>query len=85
MSGENTKNNVNEAPEQELSEILRVRREKLDELRSAGRDPFEITSYRRSAWSSEIKDGYEGFENKPVSSPGALCPSAAWVRPYSAI
>ena len=57
MSGENTKNNVNEAPEQELSEILRVRREKLDELRSAGRDPFEITSYRRSAWSSEIKDG----------------------------
>ena len=30
MSGENTKNNVNEAPEQELSEILRVRRDKLD-------------------------------------------------------
>ena len=72
MSGENTKNNVNEAPEQELSEILRVRREKLDELRSAGRDPFEITSYRRSAWSSEIKDGYEGFENKPVSVAGRI-------------
>ena len=59
MSGENTKNNVNEAPEQELSEILRVRREKLDELRAAGRDPFEITSFKRSAWTSEIKDGYE--------------------------
>lgn len=72
MSGENTKNNVNEAPEQELSEILRVRREKLDELRSAGRDPFEITSYRRSAWSSEIKDGYEGFENKSVSVAGRI-------------
>ena len=45
MSGENIKNdNAAQAPEQELSEILRVRREKLDELRAAGRDPFEITS-----------------------------------------
>ena len=38
MSGD-TRNNVNDAG-QELSEILRVRHEKLDELRKTGRDPF---------------------------------------------
>ncbi len=71
MSGD-TSNSVNAAPEQELSEILRVRREKLDELRGAGRDPFEITSYKRTAWTSEIKDGYESFENKHVSVAGRI-------------
>ena len=72
MSGENIKNNVNEAPEQELSEILRVRREKLEELRAAGRDPFEITSFKRSAWTSEIRDGYEEYENKHVAVAGRI-------------
>ena len=72
MSGENIKNNVNEAPEQELSEILRVRREKLEELRAAGRDPFEITSFKRSAWTSEIRDGYEEYENRHVAVAGRI-------------
>ncbi len=72
MSGENIKNSVNEAPEQELSEILRVRREKLEELCAAGRDPFEITSFKRSAWTSEIRDGYDEFENKHVAVAGRI-------------
>ena len=73
MSGENIKNdNAAQAPEQELSEILRVRREKLDELRAAGRDPFEITSYKRSAWSNEIKDSYGEYDGKTVSVAGRI-------------
>ena len=47
----------NEAPEQELSEILQIRREKLAALQEEGRDPFKLTRFVRSAWSSEIKDG----------------------------
>ena len=47
--------------EQELSEILQVRRDKLAELQQAGRNPFEQTKFVRSAWSSEIKDKYEDF------------------------
>ena len=70
MSGDN--NTLNAAPEQELSEILRVRREKLDELRSAGRDPFELTHYERSAWSTDIKDNYGEYENKHVSIAGRI-------------
>ena len=70
MSGD-TRNNVNDAG-QELSEILRVRREKLDELRKTGRDPFEITSYKRTAWTSEIKEGYDKLENQHVSVAGRI-------------
>ena len=70
MSGD-TRNNVNDAG-QELSEILRVRHEKLDELRKTGRDPFEITSYKRTAWTSEIKEGYDKLENQHVSVAGRI-------------
>ena len=43
-----------ESPEQELSEILQVRRDKLKALQEAGRDPFQITKFTRSAWSRDI-------------------------------
>ena len=62
----------NAAAGEELSEILRVRREKLDELQKAGRDPFRETRFDRSAWSDEIKDGYERFENQTVSVAGRI-------------
>ncbi len=57
---------------QELSEILRVRREKLTALQDEGRDPFQLTSFARSAWSSEILGDYEGFENKTVAVAGRI-------------
>ena len=62
----------NEAPEQELSEILQIRREKLAALQEEGRDPFKLTRFVRSAWSSEIKDGYEQFEGKTVQAAGRI-------------
>ena len=46
---------------QELSEILRVRREKLANLQEEGRNPFEQTRFDRTAWSEEIKADYAGF------------------------
>ena len=70
MSGENTKTNA--APEQELSEILRIRRDKLAELREAGRDPFELTKFERTAWSAEITSGYEDFAEKTVAVAGRI-------------
>ena len=58
--------------EQELSEILQVRRDKLSELQQAGRNPFEQTKFLRSAWSSEIKENYEEFDGKTVSVAGRI-------------
>ena len=70
MSGENTKNTAQ--PAEELSEILRVRREKLAELREAGRDPFELTRFERTAWSKEITDDFASFEDKRVAVAGRI-------------
>ena len=58
--------------EQELSEILQVRRDKLVELQQAGRNPFEQTKFKRSAWSSEIKEDYGAFDGKTVSVAGRI-------------
>ncbi|PWM14493.1 MAG: lysine--tRNA ligase [Clostridia bacterium] len=58
--------------EQELSEILQVRRDKLAALRQEGRDPFQQTKFLRSAWSAEIKGDYDAFENKTVSVAGRI-------------
>lgn len=44
--------------ENELSQLLQVRRDKLKDLQAAGLDPFQITKYDRTHSSSEIYDGY---------------------------
>ncbi|MGI6025694.1 MAG: lysine--tRNA ligase [Candidatus Scatomorpha sp.] len=62
----------NQAPEQELSEILKIRREKLAALQQEGRDPFKLTRFVRSAWSNEIRDNYVAFEGKTVQAAGRI-------------
>ncbi len=56
--------NKSNAPELELNEILKVRREKLSELQQNGMDPFEITKFERTHTSSEIKDNYTTEERQ---------------------
>ena len=64
--------NNNNAPVQELSEILQVRRDKLSAMKEAGLDPFVKTKYDVDAHSLEIKSDFEGFENKTVSVAGRI-------------
>ena len=65
--------NVNIIPEEiDLNEILRVRREKLDNLIKDGKNPFEKVRYDRTAYSQDIKDDYEAFEGKTVGIAGRL-------------
>ncbi|NLV36399.1 MAG: lysine--tRNA ligase [Clostridiaceae bacterium] len=56
----------------DLSEILKVRRLKLQERQQNGKDPFEVTKYDVSHHSNEIIDGFEALENSPVSIAGRL-------------
>ena len=65
-------NNKQPAQEQELSEILQIRRDKLAGLQQEGRDPFQQTKFVRTAWSEEIKDNYSQFEGKTVSVCGRM-------------
>ena len=57
---------------EDLNEILRVRREKLAELKAAGKNPFEKVKYARTAFSADVKDNYEEYENKVVGVAGRL-------------
>ncbi len=58
--------------EQDLNELLRVRHEKLDELRAQGNDPFEITKFDQTHHSAEIKNAFDELEGKTVSIAGRM-------------
>ena len=58
--------------EQDLNHVLKARRDKLAELQAAGKDPFQITKYDVTAHSMEIKDHYDQWEEKEVSSAGRM-------------
>ena len=63
-----------EAPitEQELSELLQIRRDKLTNLQQEGRDPFRQTRFERTAMALEIKENFELYESKTVSVAGRM-------------
>ncbi len=48
--------------EQDIHQLLKVRREKLSELQNAGKDPFQITKYNQTHHSAEVKSLYEAHE-----------------------
>ena len=56
----------NEVPQSELSELLKIRRDKLSELQEAGRDPFQETKFDWDATSQQIKDNFDAMEGKPA-------------------
>ena len=58
--------------EQNLNEILRLRREKLANLQEAGKDPFVITKFDQTHHSVEIKENYDELEGKTVSIAGRM-------------
>ncbi len=58
--------------EQDMSEILRVRREKLRELQESGNDPYQITKYPVDNDSANIKANFDQLEGKPVSIAGRM-------------
>ncbi|MBR4282894.1 MAG: lysine--tRNA ligase, partial [Clostridia bacterium] len=69
---ENVNNNVQEQPEQSLSEILQIRRDKLTAMVEAGNDPFVKTKYDVDAYSTEIKENFDALEGKEVSLGGRI-------------
>ena len=60
------------APEQDLSEILKVRRDKLAALRAEGRDPFQETRFDVTHHAQDIKDNFDALEGSEVRVAGRL-------------
>ncbi|MCQ2398902.1 MAG: OB-fold nucleic acid binding domain-containing protein, partial [Clostridia bacterium] len=72
MADNNNVTPVEQTEEQDLNEILRVRRAKLEQLQQAGKNPFEKVKYPRDAYSEDIKADYDNYENKVVGIAGRL-------------
>ena len=64
--------NNNEELELDVNKLMQVRKEKLDELQKAGKNPFEVTKYDIENYSKQIKDNYEEYEQKDVSVAGRI-------------
>ena len=65
-------NQKNQGQEQDLNQLLKVRREKLAELQAAGKDPFQITKYDVTVHSNDVKEDYSQWEGKEVSIAGRM-------------
>ena len=61
-----------EATQEELNELLQIRRDKLTALREAGMDPFEQVRFDRTSNSVEIQNNFEQMENQEVSIAGRI-------------
>lgn len=58
--------------EQDINQLLKVRREKLAALQESGRDPFQITKYDVTHHSLEIKDGFDALEGQTAAIAGRI-------------
>ena len=56
----------------DLNEMLKIKREKLEELKQEGRDPHEIVNFKDRTPASEIKDNFENYDGKSVRIAGRI-------------
>ena len=69
---EQTENNQQKKPQQDLNQLLKVRREKLRELQEGGQDPFQIMKYDVTHHSADVKENFEALEGQTVAIAGRM-------------
>lgn len=67
-----SENTQNQPVVEDLNELLKVRYEKLSDLQEKGKDPFKVTKYDVNAYSQDIQEKFESFENQEVSIAGRI-------------
>ena len=72
MANENQNARQNQAQAQDLNQVLQLRREKFEELRAQGKDPYTITKYDVTHHSAEITGNFEALEGKTVRIAGRM-------------
>ncbi|MGL4796794.1 MAG: lysine--tRNA ligase [Paraclostridium sp.] len=68
----NDQQNVNDQLQEDLTEVLQVRRDKLAKLQEMGRDPFHVSRYDRTNYSMDIKNDFDAFDGKVVKLAGRI-------------
>ena len=66
------KKNSEAQEQQDVHRLMQVRLDKLNELKAAGKDPFEITTYEQSHHAAEIKTQFEALKDTEVSVAGRM-------------
>ena len=61
-----------ELTEQQVSELIQIRRDKLTALRDSGQDPFALTKYDVTAHNADIRARFDEMENRAVSVAGRM-------------
>ena len=72
MSEAQNQNPKKNTQEQDIGQLLKVRREKLANLQEAGKDPFRITKYEVTHHSTDIKENFDELEGQIVSIAGRI-------------
>ncbi|WMI81105.1 lysine--tRNA ligase [Anaerotignum sp. MB30-C6] len=72
MAEQNENVQEKELTQQELSEQILIRRDKLAQLQAEGKNPFEIVKFDMTHHSDEIKDGFDELDGKDVAIAGRL-------------
>ena len=62
MADENNQQNANNAPQEDIGQLLKVRRQKLADLQAAGKDPFVITKFDQTHHTTDAVAAYEAQE-----------------------
>ena len=62
----------NQEMEIDVNQLVKVRREKLENLRNEGKDPYKITKFNRTHTSKQIMENYDELEGKDVTVAGRL-------------
>ena len=75
MSEEKKNKKAPEQPSEDISELKKIRMEKLFALQKEGKDPFQITLADQSITNAEIKERFDELENQDVSICGRI---TAW-------
>lgn len=64
--------NENQEVELDMNHLMKVRKEKLDNLIAEGKNPFEITKFNRTHTSEDIEKHYDELEGKDVTVAGRI-------------
>ncbi len=70
MNENNRQNNAEQ--QQDIGQLMKVRRDKLAELQEMGQNPFDVTTYNQEYHTNEIHDNFDEMEGKQVSIAGRL-------------
>ena len=61
-----------QSPQADIGEQMLIRREKLDSLKEQGHDPYQLVKYPVDSNTADIRENFDGYENKTVAIAGRL-------------